>query len=312
MSENVKVWVKTDVLDEIVHGGKQTYSKRAIPDASNPSSGEANRNWGWARGTVINDGNPSQKSSDSIGAETSIKVEIKDEDSDHNRSTVEIPPKYISEGGVVTANIYGNGADSDDEDGYDGGYDDEEDGPKYPDDLITLTHLHEPAVVYALRKRYALDGIYTSTGPILLALNPFRRIGNLYSDQMMLKYRARGEANTGNFGEEKKDSEDEEVLTPHVFATADNCYRAMMNQLKESMGGGGGRRRKPAATEKPIDQSILVSGESGAGKTVTTKFIMKYLAQLCSTPGKEGDDSEGGIEKQGKFSRCDDCEGYLQ
>eukprot|EP00957_Ditylum_brightwellii_P028286 2136800-Ditylum_brightwellii.AAC.1 len=49
------------------------------------------------------------------------------------------------------------------------------------DDLIELTHLHEPALVAALQKRYAAHAIYTNTGPILLALNPFQDSLSLYS-----------------------------------------------------------------------------------------------------------------------------------
>ena len=59
-------------------------------------------------------------------------------------------------------------------------------------DLIGLTHLHEPAILHALRLRYDADIIYTATGPILIAVNPFKPMG-LYSDEMMEKYRAQGE-----------------------------------------------------------------------------------------------------------------------
>ncbi|EED86775.1 predicted protein, partial [Thalassiosira pseudonana CCMP1335] len=116
------------------------------------------------------------------------------------------------------------------------------------DDLITLTHLHEPAVVHCLQKRYESDQIYTSTGPILIALNPFKSCNSLYSDTVMRQYWRRGES--------------EMLLPPHVYALADATY--------------------PSCSSLGCDQSILVSGESGAGKTVTTKFIMQYLATLNS------------------------------
>jgi len=54
-----------------------------------------------------------------------------------------------------------------------------------PNDLIHLTHLHEPALVECLQLRYNFDQIYTYTGPILLALNPFKPVQELYSDEIM-------------------------------------------------------------------------------------------------------------------------------
>ena len=60
-------------------------------------------------------------------------------------------------------------------------------------DLITLTHLHEPAILHSLRLRYNEDVIYTSTGPILIAINPFKRMEELYGEEVMEKYRLKGE-----------------------------------------------------------------------------------------------------------------------
>jgi myosin heavy subunit len=59
-----------------------------------------------------------------------------------------------------------------------------------PSDLITLTHLHEAAVrvVYCLEKRFQQNQIYTATGPILIALNPFQDLPDLYSEATMSKY----------------------------------------------------------------------------------------------------------------------------
>ena len=65
------------------------------------------------------------------------------------------------------------------------------------DDLIGLTHLHEPAILHALRLRYDADIIYTATGPILIAVNPFKPMG-LYSDEMMERYRMQGEQGIGS------------------------------------------------------------------------------------------------------------------
>eukprot|EP00898_Chlorokybus_atmophyticus_P006930 jgi/Chlat1/7238/Chrsp58S09133 len=112
------------------------------------------------------------------------------------------------------------------------------------DDMTTLSYLHEPGVLHNLAMRYGLDEIYTYTGSILIAVNPFRRLPHLYNVHMMEQYKG------VPLGE----------LSPHVFAVADAAYRQMFQDKKS--------------------QSILVSGESGAGKTETTKLIMQYLAYM--------------------------------
>ncbi|KAG8495473.1 hypothetical protein CXB51_013089 [Gossypium anomalum] len=118
---------------------------------------------------------------------------------------------------------------------------DEEEEHGGVDDMTKLTYLNEPGVLYNLQRRYALNDIYTYTGSILIAVNPFTKLPHLYNVHMMEQYKG------APFGE----------LSPHVFAVADVSYRAMMNEGRS--------------------QSILVSGESGAGKTETTKLIMQYL-----------------------------------
>ncbi|KAG0499460.1 hypothetical protein HPP92_004151 [Vanilla planifolia] len=112
------------------------------------------------------------------------------------------------------------------------------------DDMTKLIYLNEPGVLYNLSRRYALNEIYTYTGSILIAINPFTKLPHLYNEHMMEQYKG------VQFGE----------LSPHAFAIADAAYRAMMNQARS--------------------QSILVSGESGAGKTETTKLIMQYLTYV--------------------------------
>ncbi|KAJ4708904.1 putative myosin [Melia azedarach] len=112
------------------------------------------------------------------------------------------------------------------------------------DDMTKLTYLNEPGVLYNLERRYALNDIYTYTGSILIAVNPFTKLPHLYDVHMMEQYKG------APFGE----------LSPHVFAVADASYRAMMSEHQS--------------------QSILVSGESGAGKTETTKLIMQFLTYV--------------------------------
>lgn len=120
------------------------------------------------------------------------------------------------------------------------------------DDMTRLSYLHEPGVLQNLAARYELNEIYTYTGNILIAVNPFQRLPHLYDTHMMGQYKGAG------LGE----------LSPHVFAVADVAYWAMINEGKSN--------------------SILVSGESGAGKTETTKMLMRYLAYLGGRSGVEG------------------------
>jgi myosin-5 len=121
-------------------------------------------------------------------------------------------------------------------------------------DLITLPHLHEPALLHALSERFFYGKIYTWTGPVLIAVNPFQRLP-LYTDEILDSYRSEGLFRSQGMGNPKKD------LDPHVFAIADRSYRQMMSEQRRS-------------------QSILISGESGAGKTESTKIVMSYLTTL--------------------------------
>jgi myosin-5 len=167
-----------------------------------------------------------------------------------------------------------------------------------PSDLTQLTHLHEPAVVDCLHRRYELSGwkVYTSSGPILIAINPCRNVSGLYDDNAMRLYWRWGErlANGGPMSPSTSSSsniigvstlEPEKVITappPHVFGVADSAYRGMMRSLDFARSGQEEEKEEDTNYVDDIvaNQTVLVSGESGAGKTVTTKFIMQYLAAL--------------------------------
>ncbi|TQE13750.1 hypothetical protein C1H46_000757 [Malus baccata] len=129
---------------------------------------------------------------------------------------------------------------------------DTETPPGGVDDMTKLSYLHEPGVLHNLATRYEINEIYTYTGNILIAINPFQSLSHMYDADMMERY------NGVPYGE----------LRPHVFAIADAAYREM---IKEGKGN-----------------SILVSGESGAGKTETTKMLMRYLAYLGGNAAAEG------------------------
>jgi len=160
------------------------------------------------------------------------------------------------------------------------------------DDLIGLTHLHEPAILHALRLRYDNDIIYTSTGPILIAVNPFKHMP-LYSSEMMERYRLQGETRSngasgsttgitpGKFKAMPRKRR-QGRLSPHVYQTADDAYRSMMRGMENAALVSRGR-----GVQVETNQSILVSGESGAGKTVTTKIVLNYFAMLSRKRAEE-------------------------
>jgi len=111
------------------------------------------------------------------------------------------------------------------------------------DDLVMLPKITEPDIVDNLKKRYDYDAIYTNIGPVLIVVNPYKDLGLTTPDYVRL-YR-------GKFRHE---------LPPHIFALAEESYRAMKNEH--------------------TDQCCIISGESGAGKTVAAKQIMQYIAQV--------------------------------
>ncbi|XP_020257832.1 myosin-2-like [Asparagus officinalis] len=116
-------------------------------------------------------------------------------------------------------------------------------------DLIQLSYLNEPSVIQNLQYRYSRDMIYTKAGPILVALNPYKEV-SLHGSDLIAAYRQK-----------------RLIDNPHVFAMADTAYSEMMRDGKK--------------------QSIIVSGESGSGKTETAKFAMQYLAAVGGGSGIE-------------------------
>lgn len=146
-------------------------------------------------------------------------------------------------------------------------------------DLILLPHLHEPAILHALMTRFDACQIYTYTGPILIAVNPFRRL-ELYTEDILESYYTAGIMRSQGI-------DTMESMPPHVYAIAANAYQDMMLRLRKgtSLEGNG------------CSQSILISGESGAGKTVSTKVCLEYLTTVgrsteSAAPGDSGNNSK--------------------
>ncbi|KAF7216086.1 transcript variant X6 [Nothobranchius furzeri] len=111
-------------------------------------------------------------------------------------------------------------------------------------DMVLLEPLTEDSFLENLKNRFDHNEIYTYIGSVVISLNPYRSLP-IYTPEKVEEYRNR------NFYE----------LSPHIFALADEAYRSLRDQDK--------------------DQCILITGESGAGKTEASKLVMSYVAAVC-------------------------------
>ncbi|KAI7807823.1 myosin heavy chain, fast skeletal muscle [Triplophysa rosa] len=118
--------------------------------------------------------------------------------------------------------------------------------PKYDkiEDMAMMTHLSEPAVLFNLKERYAAWMIYTYSGLFCVTVNPYKWLP-VYDAKVVSGYRG------------KKRIE----APPHIFSISDNAYQFMLTDRE--------------------NQSILITGESGAGKTVNTKRVIQYFATIA-------------------------------
>ena len=112
------------------------------------------------------------------------------------------------------------------------------------DDLVLLDTISEQRILTVLKNRYSGDSIYTCIGPVLIAINPYRTIPSLYTEAVIRTYRG------------KKYFE----MPPHPYAVTDEAYSALLSHHE--------------------NQCIIISGESGSGKTETSKIIMQYVSSV--------------------------------
>ncbi|XP_029381500.1 myosin-7 isoform X1 [Echeneis naucrates] len=138
--------------------------------------------------------------------------------------------------------------------------------PKFDkiEDMAMFTFLHEPAVLFNLKERYAAWMIYTYSGLFCVTVNPYKWLP-VYNQEVVVAYRG------------KKRTE----APPHIFSISDNAYQYMLADRE--------------------NQSILITGESGAGKTVNTKRVIQYFASIAAVPSGKKDqaaEKKGTLEDQ--------------
>ncbi|XP_019370844.1 PREDICTED: myosin-9 [Gavialis gangeticus] len=133
--------------------------------------------------------------------------------------------------------------------------------PKFSkvEDMAELTCLNEASVLHNLKERYYSGLIYTYSGLFCVVINPYKNLP-IYSEEIVDMYKG------------KKRHE----MPPHIYAITDTAYRSMMQDRE--------------------DQSILCTGESGAGKTENTKKVIQYLAHVASSHKSKKD--QGELERQ--------------
>ncbi|NXY20877.1 MYO19 protein, partial [Atrichornis clamosus] len=134
------------------------------------------------------------------------------------------------------------------------------------DDLTKVNPVTTTTVLKCLQARYRVNLFYTNAGCSLVALNPFQAVSCLYSPELMREYHVALRP---------------QDLKPHIFAVAEQTYRNVQKQMD------------------PVNQSIIVSGESGAGKTWTSRCLMKFYASVAaSVTSPKGNETVERIEKR--------------
>ncbi|CAF4624137.1 unnamed protein product [Rotaria socialis] len=150
--------------------------------------------------------------------------------------------------------------------------------PKFSkvEDMSELTCLNDASVLFNLKERYYSGLIYTYSGLFCVVINPYRRLP-IYSENVIEMYKGKKR----------------EQMPPHIFAIASDAYRLMLQNRE--------------------DQSILCTGESGAGKTENTKKVIQYLAYIAAAPRSSQRSSGSGVNQyQQQGTKITDVCGELE
>ena len=121
-------------------------------------------------------------------------------------------------------------------------------GQENSDDIAELSSLNEPSLLELVKTRYEAKSIYTRAGPVLVAVNPYTDVSQLYAAEVRETYRHAASVSDGS-------------VPPHVYETAARAFQSLI---------------------KGKAQSIIINGESGAGKTETTKILLTYLTSAAN------------------------------
>ena len=127
------------------------------------------------------------------------------------------------------------------------------------EDMSQLGHLSDATVLHNLRQRYYANAIYTYSGLFCVVINPYKLLP-IYNAETVERYKGKRR----------------EEIEPHIFTVADEAYRSLVND--------------------GVNQSMLITGESGAGKTVNTKKVIQYLAYIAGRQTESGE--RGELEEQ--------------
>ena len=131
------------------------------------------------------------------------------------------------------------------------------------DDMVKMEDVNDATILHNLTLRFSNDLVYTNIGTILVSVNPFKWITDLYSTEVAREHMM---TTAG------------ELATPHVFAIGGAAFRGML---------------------EGNDQSIIISGESGAGKTEATKQCLHFFVEITRKRAENASGAAAGASSAG-------------